>query len=193
MIKKIILIVLCFAIVFKSFRLDLYASDIKNKATIDAIRDAESDVKKPLWLLVGAIGGPVGVAFSYFHKDYPSATRLIGKPPEYVLTYLEVYRKTTKKLKLKAAVAGSIIALITYFYLNNISALNTGCFNTSPECSSTCAGCSSSSIDTGCSSVEGWSNTGCSSGSSGCSSGTSGGSGGCASSGGSSGCAYIGF
>ena len=118
------------------------------EAIADAERDAIADVNKPLWFGAGClfcigsvcVGGvmngvypyglplrasflPVavpltGIVGTYFYRPNPPSSRLIGKSPEYIVSYAEAYKEKTGKLRAQWAltgVGGGIIVVSTLF------------------------------------------------------------------------------
>ena len=70
---------------------------------------------------LGCLGGSVIVAVSQVVPAHPPAHRLIGKSPEYVITYTSTYEKETKSKRLlhtfTGCVGGSAIAGLIEIYL----------------------------------------------------------------------------
>ena len=57
-------------------------------------------------ILFGVLAVPAAV-FIYPHKPSPPLERLLGKPPEYIKAYLQVYRSKTISLRKGLVTAGS--------------------------------------------------------------------------------------
>lgn len=102
------------------------------EAQLAAERDAKADVNQLNWRLFGlgmafigggCILGPVAIASAYVHLPTPPAGRFIGKSPEYILAYTEVYESKARRLQVESAVVGCIggsaaAASLTLWYLS---------------------------------------------------------------------------
>lgn len=88
----------------------------KLEARVAAERDAEADSKQLLWVggtfLLGVVGncvlGSVGLLGAVLYEPTPSASRLLGKSPEYVLVYADAYHAKTRQIQVRSAVLGCI-------------------------------------------------------------------------------------
>ena len=60
-------------------------------------------------ILCGVLTVPTAI-FIYPHNPSPPLERLLGKPPEYIEVYLQVYRSKTISLRKRWVTAGSITA-----------------------------------------------------------------------------------
>ena len=80
-------------------------SDICQRAKLDA----QADVNKMLWFGVGCLFGILGLGAAYIIEPSPPATRLLGKPPEYVAVYTDCYRDEGKRVQTKNALVGCLI------------------------------------------------------------------------------------
>ena len=101
-------------------------------AKLEAKRDADADVNRLHWRLIGLCGGLLGgcllgsvmVASAYTQVPTPPAERFIGKSPEYVLTYTDTYESRTRKLQTENAVggclAGSVASAFIVMSLTNL-------------------------------------------------------------------------
>lgn len=83
---------------------------LQAEAIITAERDAENDVSKGHWFLGGCFGGVVGVIVGYAVPPDPSATRLLGKSPEYVAAYTDAYRERAKMVQTNNALIGCVVS-----------------------------------------------------------------------------------
>ena len=96
----------------------LAQQNLQAEAIIDAQRDAQNDVNKSLWFLGGCLGGVIGVIVAYGVEPAPSATRLLGKSPEYVAFYTDAYKENAKKLQANNAMMGCVVnAVATVVYV----------------------------------------------------------------------------
>ena len=85
-----------------------------DEARADAERDAQMDTNGTLWLVAGCCGGVIGLIISYAIVPSPSASRLLGKPPEYVAYYTDFYREKAKSIQTGKAWTGCGIAAVAY-------------------------------------------------------------------------------
>ena len=96
----------------------LAQQNLHAEAIIAAQRDAQNDVNKSLWFLGGCLGGVIGVIIAYGVEPAPSATRLLGKSPEYVAFYTDAYKEKAKRLQADNAMVGcGVNALVTVVYI----------------------------------------------------------------------------
>ena len=90
---------------------------------MQAQQNARTDINKTLWFAIGCLGNIIGFAVAYATEPSPSASRLLGKSPEYVATYTNCYKEEGKKLQSNAALPGCVISSIVYTGCCIISAL----------------------------------------------------------------------
>lgn len=96
----------------------LAQQNLQAEAIVAAERDAQNDVNGTLWFLGGCLGGVIAVIFAYAVKPAPPATRLLGKSPEYVATYSDVYSESAKKHQTNSALGGCAVnAIATAVYV----------------------------------------------------------------------------
>ncbi len=88
--------------------------DIVTEATTAARIDAENSTSSALWLGAGCLFSIFAVGAAYLIVPSPSAVNLMGKSPEYVLIYTEVYKSTAHSKQIKYASIGCGIATIMY-------------------------------------------------------------------------------
>ena len=104
------------------------------KLAATAKADAKRDVKvdfgnrdQLLWFSVGFGCSILGVAAAYLGEGHPPPLRLLGKPPDYVLTYGDTYRNELRKNRAVFAGTGCalslglLIALISNASSDNVS------------------------------------------------------------------------
>lgn len=102
------------------------------EARITAERDAGNDTKQVLWIggnfILGVIGGCVlgsaGLLGAYLYEPPVPTARLMGKSPEYILTYSDAYRTKAQSLQVRSAfigcLGGSVVSgCVLASYLNN--------------------------------------------------------------------------
>ena len=92
------------------------------QAIVDATRDAKQ-ADTQIWSLVGCFGGVLGVAGAYAIEPSVPPVKLLGKSPEYVSYYTQIYQQEVKSQRTKNAVLGCVggYAVITVFYLMLLS------------------------------------------------------------------------
>lgn len=83
-----------------------------------AIADAESDVNKTSWFMIGFFLNIVGVVIAKENTPAVPAGRLVGKSPEYVETYTLSYQAKLTQLRvqstLQGCVTGTLVGLCCY-------------------------------------------------------------------------------
>ena len=84
-------------------------NSIEGIATRAAIRDVERDINKPMWLAIGCMFPGVGLLAPYFFKPPIPAGRLLGKSPEFVAYYSDVYHKEMERHQFSLALGGCIV------------------------------------------------------------------------------------
>ncbi len=82
-------------------------TSMNEDAKSDAL-EAANMVDTQIWFLAGCLGGILGLLIAQAVEPKPSATALLGKSPDYVATYTDVYVETVKKSQTKAAMNGCI-------------------------------------------------------------------------------------
>ena len=88
----------------------------KLEATTAAERDAETDTKQVLWIggtfILGLVGGcvlgSVGLLGAFLYELSPPTSRLMGKPPEYVLLYADAYKRKARDIQVRSSVLGCL-------------------------------------------------------------------------------------
>ena len=74
------------------------AQNDRTQGLADGERDAQSQVSKTTWILVGCLTG----GFSYLYPDVFAynvpQSRLVGKSPEYIAAYTDSYLQTRKSI-----------------------------------------------------------------------------------------------
>ena len=104
----------------------------QQQARIDAEQDAELDVSKILWIVVGFFISLIGILIAYIYQPNPPATKLIDKSQEYAMFYTEAYKEKARSIQLSYSVVGfiistviGIIAILSFFALfSSISTSN---------------------------------------------------------------------
>lgn len=84
-------------------------NDDASQARIVAEQDAETDVSKILWVVVGFFINLIGILIAYIYQPTPPASRLIEKSQEYRMYYTEAYQAKARTEQLKYAAIGFAI------------------------------------------------------------------------------------
>jgi len=106
-IKGILSVLLSVSLVFGS--LSMTIAQGTQDACSRAKSDAQADVSGTMWALGGCLFGLIGVGAAYVIESNPPASRLVGKPREYVAYYTDCYRDEAKRVKTKNAWYGCIV------------------------------------------------------------------------------------
>ena len=81
-----------------------------NQARMSAEQDAENDVSKFLWVVVGFFINLIGLLIAYIYQPTPPASRLVEKSQEYTMYYTEAYHAKSRSEQLKYAAIGFAIS-----------------------------------------------------------------------------------
>lgn len=81
-----------------------------SQARMIAEQDAETDVSKILWVVVGFFINLIGLLIAYIYQPTPPASRLIEKSHEYTMYYTEAYQAKARTEQLKYAAIGFAIS-----------------------------------------------------------------------------------
>ena len=84
----------------------------QHQAQIAAERDAEADVSKWVWLLVGFALNVVGILIAYIYQPSPPVSRIHDKSQEYTLFYTDAYQAKIRHIQLIQALIGCIIPVV---------------------------------------------------------------------------------
>ncbi|MCG9126681.1 hypothetical protein JT359_03670 [Candidatus Poribacteria bacterium] len=82
----------------------------QHQARIDGETDAETDVTKILWIVVGFFASLIGILIAYIYQPSPPASRLVEKSQEYVMFYTEAYKNKSRSVQVTNALIGLGIA-----------------------------------------------------------------------------------
>lgn len=89
----------------------------QHQARMDGERDAETDVSRILWIVVGFFVSLIGVLIAYVYQPSPPATRLFEKSQEYVMFYTEAYKSKSRSIQLTNSLVGLAISIgITFLF-----------------------------------------------------------------------------
>ena len=78
----------------------------QHQARMDGERDAETDVSRILWIVVGFFVNLVGVLIAYVYQPSPPASRLFEKSQEYVMFYTEAYKSKSRSIQVTNTLIG---------------------------------------------------------------------------------------
>lgn len=78
----------------------------QHQARMDGEQDAETDVSRILWIVVGFFISLIGVIIAYVYQPSPPATRLFEKSQEYVMFYTEAYKNKARSIQLTNTLIG---------------------------------------------------------------------------------------
>ena len=81
----------------------------QNQARMDAEQDAELDVSKILWIVVGFFISVIGILIAYIYQPNPPATKLMDKSQEYAMFYTEAYKAKARSIQLIYSAVGFAI------------------------------------------------------------------------------------
>lgn len=95
----------------------------QHQARIDAEQDAELDVSKILWIVVGFFINLVGILIAYIYQPNPPATKLLDKSQEYAMFYTEAYRDKSRSIQLTYSAIGFAIGagIGIFFFLASLA------------------------------------------------------------------------
>lgn len=82
----------------------------QNQARMDAEQDAELDVSKILWIVVGFFISLIGILIAYIYQPNPPATKLMDKSQEYAMFYTEAYKDKSRSIQLTYSAVGFAIS-----------------------------------------------------------------------------------
>ncbi|MDE0635110.1 MAG: hypothetical protein OXI43_04545 [Candidatus Poribacteria bacterium] len=84
---------------------------------ISAEHDAQTDINKFLWLVVGFFANIIGILIAIIYQPTPPATRLLEKSQEYTAYYTDAYKAKARGIQLTYAIIGSVIPFALIFLL----------------------------------------------------------------------------
>ena len=83
----------------------------QHEAQIAAERDAEADVSKIVWLVVGFALNVIGILIAYIYEPSPPISRIHNQSQEYTLFYRDAYRAKVRHIQLVHAAIGFAIEI----------------------------------------------------------------------------------
>lgn len=87
----------------------------RHRAVVAADKDAQTDVSKFLWFLVGLAGNIIGVLIATIYQPTPPATRLYENSQEYIAFYTDTYKFKAKCIQRNYAAVGLCIPFVVLF------------------------------------------------------------------------------
>ncbi len=86
-------------------------------AELTAEQDAESNTKTVKWFFIGFLGGILGILIAAVYEPNPPYSRLIGKPPEYIILYTDRYKAKSQRTQVLESAGGSVVSIILVLLL----------------------------------------------------------------------------
>ena len=83
----------------------------QHQARIDGEQDAETEVSRILWIVIGFFISIIGVIIAFVYQPTPPASRMVEKSQEYVMFYTEAYKNKAKSIQLTNALIGMGIGI----------------------------------------------------------------------------------
>lgn len=81
-----------------------------SEAHLMAEQEAESDAKKTTWFFIGFCGNILGILIASVYEPTPSASRLLGKAPEYAAFYTDSYKAKSRSVQMRQSIIGLVVA-----------------------------------------------------------------------------------
>ncbi len=85
-------------------------NDDRQQAQVQAEQDAEQDVTKILWIVVGFFITLIGLIIAYIYQPSPPATRMVDKSSEYAMFYTEAYKNKCRSIQLTYTAIGFAVS-----------------------------------------------------------------------------------
>lgn len=81
-------------------------------AELMAEQDAESNTKTVRWFFIGFFGGILGILIASVYESSPPHSRLLGKPPEYIILYTDRYKTKSRRTQVIESIGGFVVTII---------------------------------------------------------------------------------
>ncbi|RKU30818.1 hypothetical protein C6497_03845 [Candidatus Poribacteria bacterium] len=78
----------------------------QHQARIDGEQDADTDVSRILWIVIGFFVTIIGVIIAFVYQPSPPASRMVEKSQEYIMFYTEAYKNKAKNIQVTNALIG---------------------------------------------------------------------------------------
>lgn len=88
-----------------------------HQTQISAENDAQTDINKFLWLVLGFFSNIIGILIAIIYQPTPPATRFLEKSQEYTAFYTDAYKAKARGIQLTYAILGSAIPFAIIFLL----------------------------------------------------------------------------
>ena len=75
-------------------------------------QDAESDAKTVKWFFIGFFGGILGILIASVYEPSPPHSRLLGKPPEYIILYTDRYKAKSQRTQVLESIGGFVVVIL---------------------------------------------------------------------------------
>ncbi len=82
----------------------------QHQARVQGEQDAEQDVTKILWIVVGFFITLIGLIIAYIYQPSPPATRMVDKSSEYTMFYIEAYKNKCRNIQLTYTAIGFAVS-----------------------------------------------------------------------------------
>lgn len=85
-----------------------------SQARMQAEIDAKRDVKAAVWFIIGCAGSLIGLLIAQVITPSPPQAALVGKSPEYVAAYTDVYVRKVKSIRTNYSLYGCGASVVGY-------------------------------------------------------------------------------
>ena len=82
---------------------------------LTAEQDAESDARKIRWVFIGVFGNILGILIASIYEPTPPVSRFLGRSPEYVAMYTEIYKAKSRSVQVRQSLTGIALFLALAF------------------------------------------------------------------------------
>jgi hypothetical protein len=86
-----------------------------HRAVVAADQDAQTDVSKLQWIIVGFVGNIIGILIATIYQPTPPATRLFENSQEYIAFYTDTYIIKARSIQRIYAAVGCCIPFVLMF------------------------------------------------------------------------------
>ena len=88
-----------------------------HRAVVAADQDAQTDVSKFQWIMVGLVGNIIGILIATIYQPRPPATRLFENSQEYIAFYTDTYIIKARSIQRNYTAVGFCIPFVLIFLL----------------------------------------------------------------------------
>lgn len=89
----------------------------RHRAVVAADQDAQTDVSKFLWVVIGCFGNVIGLLIANIYQPRPPATRLYENSQEYIAFYTDTYIIKARSIQRNYTAVGFCIPFILIFLI----------------------------------------------------------------------------